>query len=442
MGVSRTPAQTEADKQKEEQRRIDDQSKWSNAQQSFANFYRADKNISRLYWERVEGGGDYGLTSEAEKAENAALAITNPQTSIGQPNDSTFRLTDGLFRAVSSEYRSRETNRNIFIELKDGSARRRPPLLESEFASHQSLFMKKFNESYGQIMDFMAVQCGYSTMVVDLPDMSPVISQYDYMRLNALLRLAEERGLKLEYGTRVMEVLRDRPNDYARYMNMQKEVNEKSDAKMNTKMDKLHAYDYGFAAKDLSELNRPSQENYKEEINKNIKGENLAQLDAFEGMLKAAEGRAGRLEASLNALNEHIGKYEKQIEGAEDAAGLAVVERYLAAAEERRAQLIEAMKKERDALQMMHGELNTKYADIKTLVIDKAADGSALKPEQITAQEKRRDGMDDGLKKLDERLKDKLSDAKLKEVKEDKLQSLKEKLAEKKNGFAAKPVAP
>lgn len=431
--------QTEAEKLEEQKRRLKEQSKWSDAEQWFSAYYAENRKLSRLFWERVEDE----MVSDAEKADMKDRQATNAQAYIGQKKESTYRITDGLFRAtVDSQYHSRETSRNFFIELKDGAARPRPPLRESEFASHQKLYMQKFNAVYGQIMDFMAVQCGYSSLEIDLPDLSPLMSQYDYMRMNALMDLAKERGLQISYGPKIMEWLRDKPNDHVRYMNLLEDVN--NHAKAGTKTDQLHQYEYQLATRRFGELERPTEADYKTKLNEaTAEGENIAKLDAFDKSVSEVATRLGDLQRSVSALSSHIDEYAKDVDKAQSEDDLVTIEHYIEKAEKQRGKLMDAIKVERDHLQVRHAALVEKNVEIAALPIDKSADGKPLKEEAKAAEEARRDATKGRLEKMEKEGLAKLSNEALNKVQVDKVSALKTKVEERKKAIqASKPGGP
>lgn len=464
MGAPRQP--TDEEKAKEQQRRLDEQAKWTNQQQWFSKFYTSDQKVLRSYWTRVDGA-----QSEEELKDIKDQIAQKAQASIGAVKGATYRITDGLFKAtVTSKYHHRETNRNFFIELQDGVARPRPPLLESEFASHQALYMEKFNSVYGQIMDFMAVQCGYSKLVVDLPDMSPLMSQHDYLRLNALMDLAKERGLHLSFGPKVMDTLKDRPNDYARYTDQLKKNNALSS--YETKKAAFYEKDYQAAAKDLSEKERKGDE-YGKAIEAAIKdNKSIETLETVNKALSELDGRLSALNAHVEAIKKNTADFSEKIEGlntvdtsgdlrpekakpkangkllhGNEAANEAVLksaETYLSDKElaASREGLMAAMKVERDELIKRYDALAKTYeGKIKALEFKEGKDGKPLSPEQVASYQKQRDAIKEQLDKVSKALVA-INDAGLNKACVEPLDNLKEQLEAKKKELSAGNAGP
>lgn len=453
MGASRE--QTPEEKKEEQERRLAEQAKWTAQQQWFSNFYSSDRHVKRFFWERVEGE-----RSEDELKDLKERQASQDQAFIGSDKESTYRVTDGLFRATAdSGYVSRETRRNFFIELKDGEARPRPPLRESEFASHQSLYMEKFNAVYGQIMDFMAVQCGYSKLIIDLPDMSPLMSQYDHMRLNAMMDLAKERGLHLSFGPTVMERLKDRPNEYAQYTDRLNKLNAQS--AFSVKNDAMYKNDYQLATKSLGDKERKGAPAFGEAFDTrlNEKNNDIEKLEIMNEALGECDTRLNALKASYDAVDKNISDFEARVEGlsTQDTRGdlrayekgkprphgneegnekaIASAERYIANVEKERADLIEAMKRERDELQARRESLQSKYdSTVSNYEFRASKDGKPLSEEQTAAYKGKCEAVKGRLEKLNTAL-GQLDDAAMQRLQVERVEALKAKVEERKRAL-------
>lgn len=454
VGATNPAQAAEEKKRKEENARLSAHEHW------FAQNYGTRFGITRYSWEEVREGN---LTEEEKKEREAWKAQAQTASISNGLSWSNFPLKDGLYRAVDEKYKEWSNLegsffkrlfkgmvhhgvplQNMFINVENGVATVKPPLSESEYATHPKLYMEKFRAQFGQVMDFMAVHRGLDSIVIDLQDMQVGgVSQYDYERINTLLKLAEERGLKVQFGGRIHEVLENRPTDRDNFFKKLQEHNDTvesqlraSDKDVALDRDKYFYENKKTSLDDIKKLEgdnpEAKQQSFKDELDRAMADKSgTAKLTSLEEVIKSTEKRMADLNKAQARVAAEMQSYDalmRTSQTKQDVSFLDAVDKNIAQLETRRAQLIEAMKGEYTELEARRKAL-VDVAKKETFGLDAVPAGSPpLKEDEKKANEARFDALKEKVDKLEAALKGSAPDA-LKEIQVDKVNKIKEDAA-------------
>lgn len=461
------PAGGDAAKAAEAQRRKNEQAHLSAHEHWFAQNYGDRFGITRFSWQEVRGG----LTEEERKERAEWEKIKNqPGISTGM-HWSPRPLKDGLYHAVDSKYEDWEYifkgkgkhhgqrfsgsyTQNMFINVENGVATPKPPLRESEFASHPDLYMKKFRAQYGQIFDFMAVNRGLSSVQIDFPDISmgPTMSAHDTERLNAMLEEAEKRGLKVDFGPKIKDWLELHKTAFFDYNKKLDDMNARVDAENAKKPGwaerdaDIQKIEYNHLANDLNKPKKLDGADYdakkggmKKEIEDALKEKpGVEQLKIMEDRITTVEDRVATLNTAYDRAVSDLEVAEKRIEGAKTTEELDAIEASVKALDDRREELGKAMKSEREDLVAVRDALAEH--PIPAIKHDEVAPGATpLKDDEKAANEKRKTAITDRVTAVENKLK-KTGDNNIEKVQTERRIELNRKIEEKRNNVLSPPA--
>lgn len=408
----------------------EEQEAWNKAALAFAQYYHAKHHLAQ--WKMVSNPDDSSNYS-APDPKGPALSTGATLTKL---------LPDGLYVNRASQFMDAKTQQPVFsIEIHEGKAKPcggpNAGLSEIDYLKDKKKYIQNFKMAYGEAMDLLASGKGFKEIDLDLGHVNVPPSQYDRLRLDMLLELAVEKGLGVNPGPGINNMIKQFPpfgSEPGRWEKIKgkllaRDVTNMGQAEFFRKLGNVNAHHQQALQTQLFELNKfeatlagteklpgatdeDKKQNYKTSILKDPPGTEDEQVKALLEASSKLDARVNALEGAKRQIESEMKVLEARVGQAQTKGDIEVLEKDLMELQKSREKLLDSIDEERADTKLRHEALKEELAkpgrsQENVAKLQPAVDKQAERATKMDSTANVRNTVTDGLKKVEDEKKEK-----------------------------------